>query len=564
MRGTEILLSLLGSVALLMWGVRMVRTGMTRAFGSALRRMLATYARNRASAFGLGLGVTTILQSSTATGLLLASFSARGVLALPLALAAMLGADIGTAIASQIFSFDVKWLWTVMVAAGVIVFMSSQTDKAHGIGRIVLGLGMMLLALVHIGLAARPLAESEIFVSVLSGLAGDPILGFVFAVLATWLAHSSLSMVLLVMSLCAAGALPLPLSIALVLGANVGGAIAPLTALSGSGPAAKRVALANLGMRSLLAVVGMFLIAPSVRWMSLIDAEPARLVVNFHLAFNLCVALLFLPWVERVAALAQRMLPDAPQPLDPRQPRYLDPNVMDVASEALACAMRETLNLGDQVAEMLRQALVVLEKSDSKLLRQVERADDAVDALHEAIKLYLVKVSAEGLTDEESRRYAEILTFTANLEHIGDIIDKNLMELATKKIKHRYEFSREGFADICKLHARVMDSMRLALNVFATRDVALARRLLSEKTAMRNAELAAAESHYARLRQARAESIETSSIHLDVIRDLKRIHSHLTSVAYPILEPTGELQDSRLRAGDLDAARGQVAASSHS
>jgi phosphate:Na+ symporter len=295
--------------------------------------------------------------------------------------------------------------------------------------------------------------------------------------------------------------------------------------------------------------------------MSLIESDPARLVVNFHLAFNLAVALLFLPLVHPVAALAQRLLPDAPPAADASQPRHLDANVIDVPSEALACAMRETLNLGDRVTDMLRQALVALEKSDTRLVRDVEKADNAVDALHEAIKLYLVKVSSEGLTDEESHRYAEILTFTANLEHIGDIIDKNLMELASKKIKHRYEFSREGLEDIRNLHARVMDSMRLALNVFATRDVALARRLLAEKTAMRNAELAAAERHYARLREARPESIETSSIHLDVIRDLKRIHSHLTSVAYPILEPTGELQDSRLRAGEVEVSAERVAAS---
>jgi phosphate:Na+ symporter len=547
MGGTEIAGLLLGSVALLLWGVRMVRTGMTRTFGVALRRVFGVYVKDRASAFGVGLVVTTILQSSTATALLLASFASRSLIALPIALAAMLGADIGTAVAAQIFALNVKWLWTVLVAAGVIIFMASDADRARGFGRIAIGLGLMLLALTHMGLAAAPLQDSATFRSVLSGLVGEPLLGFAVAILVTWLAHSSLAVVLLVMALASVNALPLPLAFALVLGANVGGAIAPFAALSGATASARRVALGNLMIRGALALPALLLIAPAVTWLSRITTDPGHLVVNFHMAFNIAIAIIALPFVGWIAKLAERILPEPPQSEDLGKPRHLDTNVTESPSEALACAMRETLNLADRVADMLRLALVVFEKSDPKLVKEVEKRDDAVDALHEAIKLYLIKVSKSEMTDEESRRYVEILTFTTNLEHIGDIIDKNLMELAAKKIRQRYTFSPEGLAEIQKLHAHVMDDMRLAFNVFATRDLALARRLFNGKTAMRAAEANAMDSHYARLREARPESIETSAIHLDVIRDLKRIHGHLTSVAYPILEATGELIDTRLR-----------------
>jgi phosphate:Na+ symporter len=305
--------------------------------------------------------------------------------------------------------------------------------------------------------------------------------------------------------------------------------------------------LGNLFMRAAIALPVLFAVAPTAKFLAMIEADPGRLVINFHTAFNIVVALLFLPAVGWVAALAARVLPDQPRVVSLGTPKHLDTNVFDTPSEALACALRETLHLGDQVVDMLRDALLAMEKSDLKLVREVEKADDAVDRLHEAIKLYLVKVSEVGMSEDESRRYVEILTFTTNLEHVGDIIDKNLMELAAKKIKHRYAFSREGFEDLRQFHGRVMDNMRLAFNVFATRDIALARRLLAEKTALRTAELAAADSHYARLREGRPESLETSAIHLDVIRDLKRINSHLTSVAYPILEAAGELRDSRLR-----------------
>lgn len=552
MSGTELFATFLGSIALLLWGVRMVRTGMTRAFGTVLRKAISTYAGTRLGAFFAGICVTGVLQSSTATAMLLASFASRGLIALPIALAVMLGADVGSAIAAQVFSLDIKWLWTVLVALGVLLFMSTEQDRARGVARIAIGLGLMLLALVHISAAAVPLGDSALFRSLLTGLAGEPVLGFLAAVAVAWLVHSSLSIVLLVMSLAAGGALPLPLALALVLGANVGGALAPFLTLASSPPPGRRVLFGNLIMRSAVAIPILFFVAPIAMWMTLIESDAGRLAINFHTAFNLVVAALFLPVVPLVASLARRVLPDLPQTPASREPKHLDPTVLDTPSEALGCAMRETLHMGDRVTDMLRQALVVFEKSDPKLVKEVEKADNPVDALHEAIKLYMVKLSKAEMTDEESRRYVEIITFTTNLEHVGDIIDKNLMELAGKKIKNHYAFSPEGLEEIRKFHARVMDNMRLAFNVFATRDVALARRLLAEKATTRAAELAAADSHFARLREGRPESIETSAIHLDVMRDLKRINGHLTSVAYPILEVAGELRESRLRQGAGD------------
>jgi phosphate:Na+ symporter len=298
----------------------------------------------------------------------------------------------------------------------------------------------------------------------------------------------------------------------------------------------------------------LFLLTPLASLLSQIEADPGRLVINFHTAFNVLVALIFVPLVGLIAKLCEQILPDVPQAVDISKPRHLDESILDTPSESLACAMRETLHMGDRVADMLRQALVVFEKSEPRLVKEVEKSDNVVDELHEAIKLYLIKASKAEMSDEESQRYVEILTFTTNLEHVGDIIDKNLMELATKKIKNHYAFSSEGLDDIRRIHGRVMDNMRLAFNVFATRDVVLARRLLAEKATMRSIEFEAADSHFGRLRQGVTQSIETSSIHLDVIRDLKRINGHLTSVAYPILEVAGELRESRLRERAADTA----------
>jgi phosphate:Na+ symporter len=548
MAGTDLIISFLGAVALLLWGVRMVQTGITRAFGASLRSLLSHYVRTPASAFFAGLGLTGVLQSSTATALLLASFTARGLIPLSIALVMMLGANVGTTLVAQVLSLDLTWMWTAVLAVGVFAFMATEADRARSIARIVIGLGLMLLSLRELGIAAAPLRDSAIFKSLLSGLAGDPIMIFIIGTLVTWLMHSSLSMVLLVMAFATAHAIPEPLALALVLGANVGGAIAPLTGLAKATPAARRVAIGNMLMRATVALPFLFLVHPCAELLAMVEANPARMVVNFHTAFNLVAALALLPFVGLYVKLANRLMPDRPEREDRSKPKYLDANVLDTPSEALACAMRETLNMGDRVADMLRQSLKAFETSDMKIVRDVELADNVVDKLHEAIKLYLVKASKAEMTEEESLRYIEILTFTTNLEHIGDIIDRNLMELAAKKIRHNYTFSAEGIEDIRRFHGQIMDGLQLALNVFASRDLQLARRLYSEKTAMRAAESKAADNHFARLREGRLESIETSSIHLDVIRDLKRIHSHITSVVYPILEAAGELTETRLAA----------------
>ena len=547
MHGVETVLNVLGSVALLLWGVRMVRTGLTRAFGAALRRAIAACSRNRVTAFLGGIAVTGLLQSSTATSLLVSSFAGRGLIPLSIAFAIMLGADVGTTIAAQVLSFDLGWVSPLLIGAGVIAFLSSEQDKARHLGRVAIGLGLMLLSLKLLALATQPLRSAPAFMAMLQGLQDEYVIAVVVGTLATWFAHSSLSIVLLVMSFTGSGLIEPKLALALVIGANIGGALAPYMAQSGVDVAARRVPLANLITRAIVGVALLPFLSQAVDWLTLVDASTTRLPVNFHTAFNVLAALVFLPLVDVVAWACRRLLPDKPVPDDPGKPRHLDPNVLDSPAEALGCALRETLNLGDRVSDMLRQTIDVLERNDAKAVKAIEAADNAVDQLYEAIKLYLVQVSRNELGEDDGRRYVEILTFTTNLEHIGDIIDKNLMELATKKIRNRYAFSAEGMAELRAFHARVLENLRLALNVFTTRDITLARRLVGEKASLREAESRAADSHFARLREGRTESIETSSIHMDVIRDLKRINGHLASVAYPILEAAGELADTRLK-----------------
>ncbi|MGD1876044.1 MAG: Na/Pi cotransporter family protein [Kiloniellaceae bacterium] len=542
----ETIVSIVGGVALLLWGVRMVRTGVTRSFGAELRRLLAISIKSRLTAFLSGLAVTAALQSGTATTLIITSFAAQGLITGGAALAIILGADVGTTAVVQVLSFGLNWLSPLLIAAGVFGFLSAKRSRHKNLARITLGLGLMLLALHLIVGASAPLRESEVFTVLVEPLGREPLLAVLVAAGLTWAAHSSVAMVLLIMSLAASGVFAAPLALTLVLGANLGAAITPLAVAWASPAAARRPALGNLMIRT----AGVLAVLPLLHWLlpylQLLGSEPARLVANFHTLFNLAIAALFLPFVNQTAALMARLLPDEIVANDPSRARYLDHGTLETPAVALTCATREALRMGDEVKKMLLAAGQVLRSNDETLKKETEAADDIVDRLHEAIKLYLTKLNNEELDEPESARCVEILNFTTNLEHIGDIIDKNLMELASKKIKQHTAFSTPGMAELESFHVRIVGNLDLAMNVFASGDIELARQLLRQKTQVRELERKYIENHYERVGARRPESITSSSLHLDVLRDLKRINSHLTSAAYSILERAGELSESRL------------------
>lgn len=546
MASTEPALHIAGGVALLLWGVRMVRTGTTRAFGADLRRLVGERSAGPIRAFLAGLAVTLLLQSGTATALIGASFAGRGLLPDASGIALLLGADLGSAVLPVVLSRSLGWLAPVLLIFGVALFQLARAARSRHVGRIAIGLGLVLLALRLVVEGSAPLRDGQAFAAIAALLAQLPLLALLAAALATWLAHSSLALVLALMAVAGQVDLPAGLVVVLVLGINLGAGLPAFVATLAAPEAARRPVLANLGLRALLAVA-LLPLAPRIgELLEWLTADAGRQVVETHLGFNLLLALLALPLVVPIARLLARLVPDRPAPEEERRPRHLDPGALDTPAEALACAAREALRMSDHVERMLGRVIEVFATDDARLAHDVEAEDDVLDALHEAIKIYLTAVTRQDLDPDEAGRHYEILSFTTNLEHIGDIIDKNLMELAAKKIRHRLRFSDEGFAEIRRFHAMVADNFKLAVNVFIARDAGLARELLGRKIAARDAERLATERHLARLGAGLATSIETSSLHLDIVRDLKRINSHLTAVAYPILERRGELAPSRL------------------
>jgi len=552
--GSIVLLDLMGGVALLLWGLHMVQSGILRAFGPELRGLLARALRNRFAALAAGIGLTALLQSSTATALITSSLTAEGLVGLVPALAIMLGANVGTTLIVQVLSFNIAAIAPVLFIFGLVAFRGGARSRIKDIGRAFIGLGLMLLAL-HILLDTLAPAENAPGVRIfMNSITGDPVLCIILGAAVTWAVHSSVATVLLIMSLAYAHFVTPFSALALVLGANLGSAINPVfESARRDNPASYRLPLGNLINR----LVGVLLVAPFLRPISdtLQAWQPdlAKLTAEFHIVFNVATAVIFIGLLDGMAVLLKKLLPDRVQETDPSRPRYLDESALETPSLALADAARETLHMGDHVEIMLRKVMAAMMTNDRALVDQVSRMDNSVDSLDEAIKLYVTKLTRGSLDGREGQRAMEIISFAMNLEHIGDIIDKNLSELATKKIKRRFQFSPEGAEELSAFHRRTMESLRIAFGVFMSGDVNEARKLLAEKASLRNAELAATERHLDRLREGRPETIETTSLHLDVLRDLRRIHSHICSVAYPVLDAAGELAAYRSAQSDLAA-----------
>ncbi|WP_342642421.1 Na/Pi cotransporter family protein [Rhodoligotrophos ferricapiens] len=544
------LIQLTGEITLMLWGIHMVHSGVLRAFGGELRLVLGRALHNRLAAFFAGLGVTTALQSSTATGLMATSFAADGMVALVPALAIMLGANVGTTLIVQLLSFDISLIYPMLIFLGYMAFNHGHS-RVKDLGRVGIGLGLILLSLHLLVDSIAPLVETEGLRTILAALENQPLLYVVIAAGLTWAAHSSVATVLVIMSLAAAGAISPAAAIAMVVGANIGSAINPIVEGAGTDPVRLRLPVGNLINRLVGCAIVIPLIHPITDLVAMLDPEPDRITANFHTLFNLTLALLFLLPLPLFARALEWLFPSRPKPVDPWAPVHLDRAALGTPSVALANAAREAMRMADVVHDMLRGAQEALHSNERNKVQAVCRMDKIVDNLHYAIQQYLTEVSRELLGDPENRRLSDILAFSINLEHTGDIIDKNIMELAAKRIKRGLVLSPEGMAEIDDMFDRVQNDVRLATAVFLTGDLDAARQLFAEKEHFRELERAANDSHFQRVREGRKESIETSGLHLDLVRDIKRIESHIASAAYPVLEEHGMLLQSRLNgAGD--------------
>jgi phosphate:Na+ symporter len=545
------LLNLLAAVALLVWGTHLVRTGILRVFGANLRHILARSVGNRFTAALSGIGVTALVQSSTATALITSSFVGQGLISLPAALAVMRGADIGTALIAVVFSFDLSWLSPLLIFVGVVLFIPRQTSTIGRVGRIMIGLGLMLLALRLVTVSTEVLTQSPAVKALFNSVGSDLMLEITLGMVLAVISYSSLAVVLLIATLAASGGIPLDVALGLVLGANLGSGVLAVLTTAKSSIETRQVPIGTLAFK----ILGVVVTAPFLGlWLTHVRpllGDPATAVVMFHLMFNVVVGVAFIGLTDPVARWTQKLLPKAEKSTSGDRPNHLDPSALSTPSLAISNAAREALHQADVVESMLLGVLEVIRKNDLKLAEELRKMDDSVDELYSSIKYYLTKISREALAEEESRRWTDIISFTINMEQIGDIIERVLIDIEDKKIKPGRNFSEAGMAEIAELHSRLIDNLRLSMSVFLNGSVRDAQKLLEEKARFRDLERAYATSHLGRLSANTVQSLETSSLHIDLISDLKRINSHICSIAYPILDSAGALAPNRLKQSAL-------------
>lgn len=549
MSGIVVFINLAGAVALLLWATRMVRTGIERAYGSLLKEKLKLALRNRVQAAGAGFLFAVALQSATAVALIISGFVAGGYVTQAIGIAALLGADLGSAFVVRILRHDLSLLIPVFLLVGTVLFRTTEARDWRQAGRIFFGLGLLLLSLKLIGEASDPLKGSEILPIIINYLSKDWITAFVLAALLTWAFHSSVAAVLLFASLADRHLIPPVLIIPLVLGVNFGAAIIATVLTRNAEAAARIVPLGNVvlrGLGTIIALTGqiMFTLSPD-----LFASSPGDAVVMVHLAMNFAVVVLGLPLSNITARLLEKLVSTpAPEAESPQQERLSALNPADLSSpkQAIANATREVLTVCDRIELMLSRIFEVYEVADEHKMKRIETLDDEIDRTHRDIKFYLAKISVGEMDDSAAASCQDLLGATIKLEQAADIISQNMLARARKKHERKIEFSAEGWQELISMHHEVLKNARLAFSMLVTHDIEHAKQLVAQKEIVRDVVRQSEERHMQRLRDGNIASYDSSSIHLDTMRDLKEINSLVISIAYPVLEEAGLLRKSRL------------------
>ncbi len=543
-----LLIHLGAAVMLLLWAVRMVRTGVERAYGAGLRDAMRKARRGSAFMALAGIVLAIVLQSATAVGILASGFAASGVISTAMGIAALLGADFGSALVVKILSFNLSELVPILILAGTTMFLKFENRSVRHYGRIVLGLGFILLSLRMIGQATEPLRESAVAPQIMAYLAGDPLTSFIAAAVIAWALHSSVATLLLLASFASAGLLPVEAGLPMVLGANVGGAVIAAWLTRSAPLPARRIPAGNLVFRGIAAVICLGLMQVVPIPVTTLGSTAAVQFVNFHVAFNFVLMLVALPFTHLMSRLTEQLLPE---PVDPIAERLafrsaLDRSVISRPALALASAQRELLRMAETIEVMLRPVMDVFETGDHAHISRLRALDEEINRRHTDVKLFIAEVNRGQLSEAEMRRGFELASLATDFEAIGDIIAKNLLALAIEKSERKVKFSEEGWRELITLHDRVMANVQMAMNVHVSGDLDSARQLAGEKSVMRKLERESQDKHLARLKAGQVESLETSDMHLEIVRALKEINSLIAKVAYPILKESGQLLDSRL------------------
>ncbi|MFA7436901.1 Na/Pi cotransporter family protein [Castellaniella sp.] len=550
MRELQVLVSFGGYIALLLWGVYMVQTGVQRAFGKRLGLWMGRAMGSLSRAFSTGLLITAAIQSSTATGLMIAGFAMDGLVPLVPGLAAMLGANVGTTLIVQALAFNPTAIAPGLVLLGVWMFRHYAPGRTRDLSRAIIGLGLLLLALHELVGMFEPLKNAPMLGDALRMLVDTPLVALAAATLLTWASHSSVAVVVLIMSLAHHGLVPPELAYALVLGANLGTAINPVTESGYSGnPASRRLPVGNLGTRVAGCAVAMALWPWAASIMHLLGAsDPAHAVANLHLAFNLVVALAFMPMLAPYARLLEHLLPQKAAGIDRARPLYLAEPSREVPAIALGQATREALRLTDLLHESLQLTRNALLAGDTSAIGRARDINTSIARLDQTITTFLATLDQENLSSEDESNLKSVLTFSMNMAHAASFSGMGLLAHASRLSKKNWALDPDQRHELAEVMDRLLNNLSQAGALFLSGDRISARHLAYEKEYFRELEARAAERHLERIKTGRIDAADIGAFYLEVLRDAGGVNAYLVNgAAYPVLSRHGELLPNRLR-----------------
>ena len=548
-----IILNLAAAAALLIWAVRLVRTSFERAFSSQMRQWLKLTTGNRLTAAMTGVGISIMLQSSTAVALLLASFMPASAMSVSMGLAIILGADLGSAIVVQILSSRISLLTPLLLLSGVFFFMRTNRRVLRQIGRILIGLSLIFVSLGMISEASAPLANNAAIKNVFIYLSDDLLTGFVLASFLAWMMHSSIAAVLLFATLAANGVLPLNAAFAMTLGANLGGSFIAVFLTLKSDINIRKVVLANLLLRGGGALVALGLIHEFDIINHIFGATSQLKVLNFHLVFNAAVLLAGVILLTPASGFAAILLPEKQDADELSMRSVLDLSVQNEPARAFACVRRELVDMGNRIENMLRDAMDLFENYDENIaerLRAEERniAKNAFD-----LRVYLSGIRSDDPSEDTGTRAFDFAGIATNLESGADAIGRKIVTLAKRMHHDRTHFSEDGRHELMEFYDKVLRNIQQGILVLMSEDVQTARELVAQKEMIRELNQKLERKHLTRLRQGLTETIETSAIHIDLLRSLKVLNTGFAMIAYPLLREHGALLKSRLAKDSLNS-----------
>ncbi len=542
----QFLLSIAGAAALLIWAVRLVRTGVERGFAAPLRIWLRHSAKNRLLAAATGMGAAVFLQSSTAVAVLVSNFVAKGGLAAAVGLAILLGADVGSALVTQLLMVRQAFLTPLLLLVGVAIFLRGE-GNARQVGRILIGLALIFVSLDMIRAATGPLVGNPSTQMVMAYLGRDLATAFVIGAAFAWVVHSSVAAVLLFVTLAAQAVLPTTAAAAMILGANLGGALIAFVLTLSAPMVTRRMVIANLILRGGGAILITLLIAALPELLTYLGKAPARQAINLHLVFNLALAVVALPFVGQFMTALTALIPDRPADVNAvESATALDLTALNRPQRGLDCAARELLGMGQKIEQMLIAVEPLYDTWNAADGKAIYEQDLAIKKMHLNVKLYLAKLGRHGLDEDLGRRSMELASISSSLDSASDAIARVMLDLAKRLDTQDLKFSTQGREEIHDFSDRVQSNVQLALNVMMNQNPAEARELVAAKEKVRRVEQKLQRNHIGRLREGLAESIDTSNIHQETLRALKQINTAFSMVGYPILLKSGDLLKSRL------------------